>query len=64
LGLVFTVSLFIGGEPITAEQYIGNGRVTEFKYGKYLGEIFRKQNQQLSYLQNFGEKCIQIFERS
>jgi len=48
--------IFTGGEPITASQYTGNGRVTEFKYGKFMGEIFRKQNyQQLSYLRNYGK---------
>ena len=46
----------LGGEPITASQYTSMGRVTEFKHGKNLGDVVRKNNgQKLSYLQNFGE---------
>lgn len=44
----------LGGEPITSAEYVGIGRVTEFKYGKFLGEAFRGRNQ-LKYLKNFGE---------
>lgn len=44
----------LGGEPITGAEYVGIGRVTEFKYGKFLGEAFRGRNQ-LKYLKNFGE---------
>ena len=43
----------LGGEPITSAEYVGFGRVTEFKYGKFLGEAFRGRNQ-LKYLKNFG----------
>ncbi|KAF2367800.1 Alpha-amylase/branching enzyme C-terminal all beta [Trinorchestia longiramus] len=43
-----------GGEPITADQYTGIGRVTEFKYGLKLGIAFRG-NDKLMYLSNFGE---------
>lgn len=43
-----------GGEPIKGTEYTGNGRVTEFKYGKYLGEAFRGNNQ-LRWLINFHE---------
>lgn len=40
----------LGGEPITTGEYVGLGRVTEFKYGARLGELFRKWNgQKLSY---------------
>lgn len=46
--------IFTGGEAISSEEYVGNGRVTEFRYGKYLGEAFRGNNQ-LKYLNNFGE---------
>ncbi|ROT77239.1 alpha-amylase [Penaeus vannamei] len=35
-------------------EYTGNGRVTEFKYGKYLGEAFRGSNE-LRWLSNFHE---------
>ena len=30
-----------GGEPITAEEYVGNGHVTEFRYASALIEAFR-----------------------
>lgn len=43
-----------GGEAITSSEYTGIGRVTEFKYGKFLGEAFRGNNQ-LKWLSNFGE---------
>ncbi|XP_063317627.1 alpha-amylase [Pelmatolapia mariae] len=46
----------LGGEPITANEYVSLGRVTEFKYGANLGEVFRKwNNQKLSYTKNWGE---------
>ncbi|WP_213031832.1 alpha-amylase family protein, partial [Acinetobacter baumannii] len=46
----------LGGEPITANEYVGLGRVTEFKYGAKIGEVFRKwNNQKLSYTKNWGE---------
>jgi len=41
-----------GGEPITASQYFGTGRVTEFNYGL---EIAKNRNQ-LQYLENFVEE--------
>lgn len=44
----------LGGEAISGAEYVGNGRVTEFQYGKFLGEAFRGQHQ-LKYLSNFGE---------
>ncbi|CAG0899120.1 unnamed protein product, partial [Cyprideis torosa] len=44
----------LGGEAITASEYTYIGRVTEFKYGKYLGEVWRKLNE-LQWLGNFGE---------
>ncbi|XP_066284507.1 alpha-amylase 1-like [Branchiostoma lanceolatum] len=44
------------GEPITSDQYQHVGRVTEFKYSKFIGEVFRKwNNQKLSYFSNWGE---------
>ena len=43
----------LGGEAVHAGDYFGIGRVTEFKYGKFLGEAFRGRNQ-LKYLKNFG----------
>ena len=47
------LTLHIGNEPITGSEYFGNGRVTEFKYGMNLGEIFRRYNK-LSALANYG----------
>ncbi|ODN02193.1 Pancreatic alpha-amylase [Orchesella cincta] len=41
-------------EPIKGNDYFGIGRVTEFKYGRFLGEAFRGKNQ-LKYLVNWGE---------
>lgn len=46
----------LGGEPIKGSEYVGIGRVTEFKYGKFLGEAFRGRNQ-LKWLVNFGMLC-------
>ncbi|XP_025755756.1 pancreatic alpha-amylase [Oreochromis niloticus] len=46
----------LGGEAISSNEYVGLGRVTEFKYGAKLGEVFRKwNNQKLSYTKNWGE---------
>lgn len=46
----------LGSEPIKGSDYFDNGRVTEFKYGMNLAEVFRKlKNQKLKWLQNFGE---------
>ena len=43
----------IGGEPITASEYFGVGRVTEFKYGRQLSDVFHKKTA-LKYLVNWG----------
>ena len=46
----------MGSEPIKSGEYTGMGRVTEFKYGKFLGDVVRKNNgQKLKFLKNFGE---------
>ncbi|CAL8072293.1 unnamed protein product [Orchesella dallaii] len=46
----------LGNEAITGSEYFGNGRVTEFRYGMNLGEVFRKvNNQKLSFIKNYGE---------
>ncbi|XP_054717225.1 LOW QUALITY PROTEIN: pancreatic alpha-amylase-like [Uloborus diversus] len=46
----------MGGEAIKADEYVNFGRVTEFRYGKHLGDVIRKNhNQQLKFLRNFGE---------
>lgn len=42
-----------GGEPIKAADYLGNGDVTEFKFGTNLGRVFRTGR--LAELANFGE---------
>jgi alpha-amylase len=45
-----------GGEPITAKEYVGHGRVTEFKGCSNIGDIIRKNGgQQLRYAVNWGE---------
>ncbi|MEV1288008.1 alpha-amylase family protein [Micromonospora sp. NPDC049679] len=41
------------GEPIQPGEYTGNGDVHEFRYGKDLGRVFRRER--LAYLNNFGE---------
>lgn len=41
------------GEPIKGSEYFEFGRVTEFKYGRKLGEVFRGFDQ-LKYLANWG----------
>jgi alpha-amylase len=50
---IFQEVIDMGGEPITANEYTGNGRVTEFKYGAKLGRVFRKFDQ-ARWLNNFG----------
>ena len=44
--------IFGAGEPITPAEYIGNGDVHEFRYGKDLARVFR--HERLAYLRNFG----------
>jgi alpha-amylase len=45
----------LGGEPIKNTDYTWIGRVSEFRYGKFLSEVVRKQfGQKLTYLNNFG----------
>ncbi|CAG0906473.1 unnamed protein product, partial [Cyprideis torosa] len=44
-----------GSEPITGSDYTHIGRVTEFKYGQFLGQAFRK-GLALQDLENFGEE--------
>ena len=45
----------LGGEPIKNTDYTGMARVSEFRYGKFLSEVFRKQfGQKLRFLNNFG----------
>lgn len=42
-----------GGEAISAGEYVGNGAVTEFRYGSELARVFRDGN--LAWLSEFGE---------
>jgi alpha-amylase len=45
----------LGGDPITREEYIGMGRVTEFKYSEFIGQVFRKRDgMALKDLANYG----------
>ena len=46
-------SFRLGGEPITANEYFYIGRVTEFKYGRKLSDVFHKTTA-LKYLVNWG----------
>jgi alpha-amylase len=41
------------GEPIQPTEYVGNGLVMEFRYGRDLGRVFR--HERLAYLRTFGE---------
>ncbi|CAL1294452.1 unnamed protein product, partial [Larinioides sclopetarius] len=46
----------LGGEAVKSSEYVGSGRVTEFKYGMNLGDAIRKnKNKKLKQLRNFGE---------
>jgi len=53
--LLYQEIIDFGGEPISAAQYTGIGRVTEFKYGQFLSQTFRTRNL-LKNLKNFGEE--------
>jgi alpha-amylase len=44
--------IFGAGEPITPDEYLGNGDVKEFRYGKDLAKIFN--NEKLAFLRTFG----------
>ncbi|XP_013389804.1 pancreatic alpha-amylase, partial [Lingula anatina] len=51
---VFHEVIDLGGEPIKGSEYKSMGRVTEFKYGKFLGKAFRGRDQ-LKWLETFGQ---------
>jgi len=51
---VFQEVIDAGGEAIKAEEYFGTGRVTNFKFGLKLAEVFRHNNA-MKYLSNWGE---------
>jgi hypothetical protein len=44
---------FAGGEAISSSEYTDFGRVTEFRFGAGLGNVFRG-NIPIKNLQNFG----------
>ncbi len=50
---IFQEVIDLGGEAVTASQYLGNGAVTEFKYSANIGTQFKTG--QLRNLSNFGE---------
>jgi alpha-amylase len=49
---VYQEVIFGAGEPITPEEYTGNGDVKEFRYGTDLARIFN--HERLAYLRTFG----------
>lgn len=50
---IFQEVIDLGGEAVSAGEYLSGGDVTEFRYSAELGNQFK--NGQLSWLQNFGE---------
>jgi len=50
-------------EPLPGEHYFGLGMATEFRVGKYLGELFRKGMQPLKNLVNWGSEWGMYPER-
>nr|WP_202867271.1 alpha-amylase family protein [Kribbella pittospori] len=44
--------IYGAGEPITPDEYLGNGDVLEFRYGKDLAKIFNTEK--LAYLRTFA----------
>uniref|UniRef100_A0A8C7KWP6 Alpha-amylase n=1 Tax=Oncorhynchus kisutch TaxID=8019 RepID=A0A8C7KWP6_ONCKI len=53
---LFQEVIDMGGEAIQTSEYFPLGRVTEFKYGAKIGNVFRKWNgEKLSYTKNWGE---------
>ena len=49
---VYQEVIFGAGEPITPDEYTGNGDVKEFRYGSDLARIFN--NERLAFLRTFG----------
>ncbi len=50
---VFQEVIDLGGGAVSAGEYTGISDVTEFRYSASIGDTFK--NQQLAYLNNFGE---------
>ncbi|WP_052865731.1 alpha-amylase [Streptomyces niger] len=46
-------AIYGAGEAVSPSEYLGNGDVQEFRYGRDLKRVF--QNEKLAYLKNFGE---------
>jgi alpha-amylase len=51
-GYMYQEVIFGQGEPITPEEYLGNGDVLEFRYGQDIAKIFNRER--LAYLRTFG----------
>nr|WGG89262.1 alpha-amylase II [Enchytraeus albidus]WLK78496.1 alpha-amylase II [Enchytraeus albidus] len=50
-----------GSEAVSGSEYTGIGRVTEFRHGKNIGDVVRKNfGQRMSYLSNYGEGWGQL----
>jgi alpha-amylase len=49
---VYQEVIFGAGEPITPDEYTGNGDVLEFRYGQDLAKIFNTEK--LAFLRTFG----------
>ena len=45
----------MGADKIQSVDYSHLGRVTEFRFGKYLSSVFNSSTELLAYLNNFGE---------
>ncbi|CAG7733781.1 unnamed protein product, partial [Allacma fusca] len=53
---IFQEVIDFGGESISAGEYIGHGRVCEFKASASIAGVIRKNDgQQLKYVKNWGE---------
>ncbi|HZX07128.1 alpha-amylase family protein [Kribbella sp.] len=50
---IYQEVIYGAGEPITPDEYVGNGDVLEFRYGKDLAKIFNSEK--LAYLRTFAE---------
>ncbi|MGZ0145961.1 alpha-amylase [Kribbella sp. WER1] len=50
---IYQEVIYGAGEPITPDEYVGNGDVLEFRYGKDLAKIFNTEK--LAYLKTFAE---------
>ena len=51
-------------EAVSADEYVYIGHVTEFRHGKNLGDVIRKnENKRLARLWNYGERWGQLRSR-